>query len=288
MSIRNDLLYQENIITQEELAKIINPISDELLDEYGADISLSGYSEVVKEYVSKINSYLEYGNMNKFDKNYEEVEIETPIIRYHKLSEYVLCNEDDENSELIETDINQYNSDGEIVSTKKQKVYMKKVEPYYIDCLADDEGAVAYETTVKTKKYILKEQSKSKGFILSIELLEKLPQEFLSLLKCNISAVINNIERLRNLFFDEKVMTKKVTLTFFNDILDAIEKIKQENKDAYINKQYFNKEAQLKNLPLLKAQYISLYNAYEDLMARQSFFIKKAKHTKGLELDRGL
>lgn len=286
MAIRNDLLYQENIITQEELAKIINPISDELLDEYGGDISLSGFSKVVAEYISKINSYLEYGNMNKFNKDYEETEVETPIIRYHRLTDYILCDENDEGAEVVEQEINQYNSNGNIISTKKQKVYMKKVEPYYIDCLADDEGAVAYETTVKTKKFIEKKSAKD-SFIFDTKI-ENLPSEFLSLSKVNISMLINNLEKLRTLFFDIKVMTKKVSLTFFDDIIESINNVRQQNEDCYKNKEYFNRDVQIKNLPILKAQYISLYNAYEDLMARQSLFIKKAKHTHGEELDRGL
>ena len=41
-------------------------------------------------------------------------------------------------------------------------------------------------------------------------------------------------------------------------------------------------------MPLLKQNYVAYYNEYEDLMARQSLFIKKAKHTDGKELDKGL
>ncbi len=259
MAIRQDLLYKENIITQSQLEQIINPFNDELLEKYGSDIGLSGYVEVVNQFIKKINSFIEYGNFNKYNKNYKEEVEEQKIIRYRK----------------------------------------KVNDNEYINCLADDEGAEPYEYTYTTKKYVeIEPKYTYKGFTkveveqdndnVYSELDIELPAEFEPLKKCDITVLLNNIEKIKYLLYNEKAITKKVALSLIDDIVTGIENAKQENFNQYTNKQYFNKDIQIQNLPLLKKNYISYYNEYEDLMARQSLFVKKAKHTNGSELDKGL
>lgn len=245
MAIRKDLLYQENILTQSELEQIINPFDNDILEKYGDDIGLSGYPEIVNQFIKKVNSYIEYGNFNKYNKNYKEVVEEYKIVRYRK----------------------------------------KVNETEYIDCLADSEGAEPYEYTFKTKKYV--EDSQGQNNVIS-ELNIDLPPEFKPLKKCDITLLLNNFEQIKQLLYNEKVITKKVAVSLLDDIVAGIEVAKDENFQQYINKQYFNADIQSKNLPLLKQNYIAYYNEYEDLMARQSLFIKKAKHTDGKELDKGL
>lgn len=259
MAIRKDLLYKENILTQSELEQIINPFDKEILEKYGSDIGLSGYIDIVNQFIKKINSFIEYGNFNKYNKNYKEVVEEQTIIRYRK----------------------------------------KVGENEYIDCLADSEGAEPYEYNYKTKKYVeIEPEYKYKGFEkieidkpndnIYTELDIDLPEEFEPLKKCNITLLLNNLEKIKYLLYNEKVITKKVAVSLLDDIVSGIENAMQENQQQYLNKQYFNKDVQIKNLPLLKQNYISYYNQYEDLLARQSLFVKKAKHTDGKELDKGL
>lgn len=286
MAIRQDLLFKENIITEEELAKICNPISEELLLKYKDDISLSGFSKVVEEYVSKINSYMTYGNMDKLDTHYEEETVKEKVVRYHKLTDKEICGKDDLGAKETEIEIAQYDKDGNYVGMKKQNMYTKTVEPYYIDCLADDEGAEPYDYYIETKQYLVKKGA-SADELMNLEI-DGLPDEFASLNTIDISMLRNNLENLRTLFFKLNVMTKKVGMSFFDDIIDAIKKCREDNLNAFKEKQYFNKEQRVALLPVIKQQYISLYNIYEDLMARQSLFIKKAKHTDGGELDIGL
>ena len=246
MAIRSDLLYQENILTQSELEQIINPFDEDILEKYGANIGLSGYIEIVNEFIKKINSFIEYGTFNKFDKNYKEVVEEQKIIRYRK----------------------------------------KVNDNEYIDCLADSEEAEPYEYTFKTIKYVETNEEQD-NFYIELDNIS-VPPEFEPLKKCNISVLINNLEKIKFLLYNEKVITKKVAISLLDDIIAGIEEAQKENYKAYQNKEYFNKDIQSANLPIIKQNYISYYNQYEDLMARQSFFIKKAKHTKGKELDYGL
>ena len=67
MAIRNDLLYQENILTQSELEQIINPFDNDMLEKYGDDIGLSGYPEIVNQFIKKVNSLSNesIGNISK-------------------------------------------------------------------------------------------------------------------------------------------------------------------------------------------------------------------------------
>ena len=267
MAIRADLLYKENIITEDELNKIINPLNDDILEEYGADIALKGYSLVVKEFIDKINSFFEYGHFNKYIKTYKKVEEKQIIIRYRrKLTE-----------------------NGE-----------------YIDCYADDDGAEPYETEFIQTKYVqtdVKDNKSSWKYVLGKEDYkvynsnenfeiendkEKLPNEYLPLRKANISEIVNNIEKIRKLFFGLNVMTKKVALGFIEDILKGIKAAREENKGMYEREEYFNKKVQSAKLDSLKQNYIAYYNEYEDLMAKQSLWVKKSKHTHGEELDYGL
>ena len=261
MAIRSDLLYKENIITQSELEQIINPFDNDMLEQYGSDIGLSGYPEIVNQFIKKINSFIEYGNFDKYDKDYKEVIEEKTIIRYRK----------------------------------------KVNDNEYIDCLADSEGAEPYEYTLKIKKYVEiqpqyvfnfrkfeKEKIQTENDNVYSQIDVDLPPEFESLKRCNVTLLLNNLEKIKYLLFNEKVITKKVAVSLLDDIISGIENAQNENFQQYINKAYFNKELQSKNLPLLKKNYITYYNEYEDLMARQSLFVKKAKHTNGKELDKGL
>ena len=246
MAIRNDLLYQENIISQDELNKVLNPLDENILEEYGADLALKGYTLVVQDFINKINSFFEFGHFNKYSKSYKKVEETQTIIRYRrKLTE-----------------------DGE-----------------YVDCYADDEGAEPYEVEFTQTKYVLDKSNKDN---IVIESNEEVPNEYKPLITANITEIINNIEKIKTLFFKLNVMTKKVALGFVEDILKGISEAKIENKNMYDNKQYFNKEVQSQNLGSLKNNYIKYYNEYEDLMARQSLWVKKSKHTHGEELDYGL
>ena len=259
MAIRKDLLYEENILTQSELEQIINPFDNDILEKYGDDIGLSGYPEIVNQFIKKINSFIEYGNFEKYNKNYKEVIEEHKIVRYRK----------------------------------------KVNETEYIDCLADSEGAEPYEYTFTTKKYVELEPKYTYKAFQKVEVAQEndnayseidveLPKEFEPLKKCDITLLLNNLEQIKYLLYNEKVITKKVAVSLLDDIIAGIENAKEENFNSYINKEYFNKDLQSKNLSLLKQNYISYYNDYEDLMARQSLFIKKAKHTNGSELDKGL
>ena len=267
MAIRNDLLYQENIITEDELNKIINPLDDETLEEYGTDLALKGYTFVVKEFIDKINSFFEYGHFNKYIKTYKKVEEKQVIVRYRRK----LC------------------KDGG-----------------YVDCYADDDGAEAYETEFVQTKYVqtdIKDNKYNISYMLGKEDYkiynsdenfeiendkENLPEEYLPLRKANISEIINNIQQIKKLFLGLNVMTKKVALGFIEDILKGIKSAREENKDMYERQEYFNKKLQSAKLDGLKQNYITYYNEYEDLMAKQSLWVKKSKHTRGEELDYGL
>lgn len=125
MAIRDDLLYEENILNEKEVSQILNPFDEKILKEYGSDIALSGYTKVVEEYIKKINSFLEYNNCNKFDKHYKEVIQEYKIVRFRK----------------------------------------KVNENEYVDCLADSEGAQPYDYILKTKTYVEDEQGKDNVYI---------------------------------------------------------------------------------------------------------------------------
>lgn len=263
MAIRNDLLYKENIITKEELEKVLNPLDEETLQEYGDSIGLSGYISVIKQYINKINDYLQYGDFDKNNKNYiKEVE-SINIVRYHK-----------------------------------------KVNGEYVDCLANEEGAEQYTYTLNLDKYIEKDNIKKvnsnfwykekvtdneiKGNVIcKLENIE-IPKEFESLLQCDITQIMINFSKIEELFYTKNKLTVKVAINYLQDILTALEQAKYENEQDYINKRYWNKQLQKEKLPYIKEQYINIYNAYEDGKSAQSFYIVKAKHTNGNELDSGI
>lgn len=252
MAIRNDLLYSENIITKEELEVILNPLSDEILKEYGSDIGLSGYIKVVEEYILKINDYINYGNFNKSSKNYvKKTEIKN-IIRYHR----------------------------------------KVNETEYIDCLSTDEGAEPYNYSLNIDTY--EEDKKATDNIYSIldetddKVLVDIPNEMKPLLKCDITEIEKNFEKIEELFYTKNILTAKVCINYLENLITTLKQAKEDNKQDFLNKKYFDKSLQYSKLPFIKDQYIDLYNAYEDGMALQSLFIKKAKHTDGKELDKGL
>lgn len=265
MAIRNDLLYEQNIITKDDLEKILNPLDEETLKEFGGDLGLNGYISVIKQYINKINDYLQYGNFDKNNKNYIK-EVQTiNIIRYHK-----------------------------------------KINGEYVDCLADDEGAQPYTYTLSIDKYEQKERVKKvnsnylfkksikeeqaenfDNVISEIENIE-IPNEFKSLLQCDITELMINFSKIEELFYTKNKLTVKVAINFLQDILSSLDNAQYENEQQYLNKQYWNKDIQNAKLPFIKEQYIKLYNAYEDGLSAQSFYIKKANHTTGTELDRGI
>lgn len=263
MAIRNDLLYEENIVTRQELEKILNPLDEDTLREFGGSLGLDGYISVVQQYINKINDYLQYGNFNKNNKNYIKKVETTNIIRYHK-----------------------------------------KVDGQYVDCLADDEGAQPYTYSLQIDKYIEKENVKKvnsnfwykqetkkeenyDNVISEIENIE-IPNEFKSLLQCDITELMINFSKIEELFYTKNKLTVKVAINFLQDILSSLDNAQYENEQQYLNKQYWNKDIQNAKLPFIKEQYIKLYNAYEDGLSAQSFYIKKANHTTGTELDRGI
>lgn len=265
MAIRNDLLYKENIITKEQLEKVLNPLDEETLQEYGSSIGLAGYISVIKQYINKINDYLQYGDFNKNNKNYIKETESINIIRYHK-----------------------------------------KVNGEYVDCLADEEGAEEYTYTLNLDKYIqkdnvkkvnsnflfkksqkeLKEEIKSDNVISELDI--EIPNEFKSLLQCDITELMINFSKLEELFYTKNKLTVKVAINYLQDILTALEQAKYENEQQYLNKQYWNKQLQSQKLPFIKEQYIKIYNVYEDAKSAQSFYFVKAKHTNGKELDEGI
>lgn len=261
MAIRSDLLYEQNIVTKEELEKILNPLDEDTLKEYGTDIGLRGYISVIEQYINKINDYIQFGNLDEHNKNYVKTTQKTEIVRYHKLV------------------------DGE-----------------YLDCLADDEGAEPYSYSLSIDKYEEKENIKkvNSNFLFQKDIKEKydnvvsvlenieVPKEFVSLLQCDITELMINFSKLEELFFTKNKLTVKVAINYLEDILNALKQAEYENEQQYLNKEYWNKEVQNAKLPFIKEQYIKLYNAYEDGLAAQSFYIKKSKHTNGNELDEGI
>lgn len=262
MSIRKELLYEQNIITKEELEKVLNPLDEETLTEFGASLGLAGYVSVIKQYINKINDYLQYGNLDKSNKDYIKKVETIDIVRYHK-----------------------------------------KINGEYIDCLANEEGAEPYTYTLSIDKYEQKdnikkvssnswfkksiEQEQTDNVVSEIENIE-IPTELKSLLQCDITELMINFSKIEELFYTKNKLTVKVAINYLQDILTALENAKYENEQQYLNKQYWNKEVQNAKLPYIKEQYIKLYNAYEDGLSAQSFYIKKAKHTNGNELDSGI
>lgn len=263
MAIRNDLLYEQNIITKDDLEKVLNPLDEDTLKEFGGDLGLNGYISVIKQYINKINDYLQYGNFDKSNKNFIKNVETINIVRYHK-----------------------------------------KINGEYVDCLADDEGAQAYTYTLKIDKYTEKETvkkvnsnfwykqetKKEENFdnvISEIENVE-IPNEFKSLLQCDITQLMINFSKIEELFYTKNKLTVKVAINFLQDILKSLDNAQYENEQYYLNKQYWNKDIQNAKLPFIKEQYIKLYNAYEDGLSAQSLYIKKAKHTNGSELDSGI
>lgn len=264
MAIRQDLLYSQNIITKDELNQVLNPLDEETLKEFGGSLGLDGYISVVQQYINKINDYLQYGNFDKNNKNYKKEVQTTNIIRYHK-----------------------------------------KINGEYVDCLADDDGAEPYTYTLQIDKYVQKENVKKvnsnywykeetnvkdenyDNVISEIENIE-IPNEFKSLLQCDITELMIDFSKIEELFYTKNKLTVKVAINFLQDILSSLDNAQYENEQQYLNKQYWNKELQNAKLPFIKEQYVKLYNAYEDGLSAQSFYIKKANHTSGTELDRGI
>lgn len=262
MTIRNDLLYKENIVTKEELQKILNPLDEDTLSEFGQHLGLSGYVSVVKQYINKINDYLQYGNFDKSNKDYVKTVETVNIVRFHK-----------------------------------------KVNGNYVDCLADEEGAESYTYTLSIDKYEQKENVKkvNSNFLFKNEIKKEdndnvvsvienveIPNEFKSLLECDITELAINFSKIEELFFTKNKLTTKVAINFLQDIISSLENAKYENEQQYLNKQYWNKEVQNAKLPFIKDQYVKIYNAYEDGLSAQSLYVKKAKHTNGSELDKGI
>lgn len=262
MAIRNDLLYKENIVTKEELQKILNPLDEDTLSEFGQHLGLSGYVSVVKQYINKINDYLQYGDFDKSNKDYVKTVETVNIVRFHK-----------------------------------------KVNGDYIDCLADEEGAEPYTYTLSIDKYEQKENVKkvNSNFLFKNETKKEdndnvvsvienveIPNEFKSLLECDITELAINFSKIEELFFTKNKLTTKVAINFLQDIISSLQNAQYENEQQYLNKQYWNKEVQNAKLPFIKDQYIKIYNAYEDGLSAQSLYVKKAKHTNGSELDKGI
>lgn len=263
MAIRNDLLYEQNIITKEELEQVLNPLDEDTLIEFGGSLGLDGYISVIKQYINKINDYLQYGNFDKNNKNYIKEVQTVNIVRYHK-----------------------------------------KINGEYVDCLADEEGAEQYIYTLAIDKYIERENIKKvnsnylfkqtikedKNFDNVISEIENvdIPEEFKSLLQCDITQLMINFSKIEELFFTKNKLTVKVAINFLQDIINFLNNAQYENEQFYLNKQYWDKQGQKVKLPYIKEQYIKLYNAYEEGMSAQSLYFKKAKHTDGKELDTGI
>lgn len=260
MAIREELLYEENVLTQEELAKVLNPFDENILNEYGNDINLSGYSEVVSQYAGKVNSYIQYGNCDKNNKNYKEVIEQDKIVRYRV-----------------------------------------KINGEYFDCLPDTEGAEPYDYIFQSTKYIeeqnqtidfislFKKQKQVDGDNVVLEFTDiDLPEELKSFNKCDITPLLNNFARLKYLLYNEKVITKKVAVWLIKDILNGINQAKQELKQWYDEKRFFDKDKHIDELPLIKQNYVNYHNAYEKLKQKQSLNLVKADISDGKELDFGL
>lgn len=265
MAIRKELLYEQNIITKEELEKVLNPLDEETLSEFGGSLGLSGYISVIKQYINKINDYLQYGNFDKSNKDYIKTVETVNIVRYHKKIEgqYVDCLADEEGAEPYTYTLS--------IDKYEQKERVKKVNSNYL-----------------FKKSIKEEQAENFDNVISeIENVE-IPKEFKSLLQCDITELMINFSKIEELFYTKNKLTVKVAINFLNDILSSLENAKYENEQQYLNKQYWNKEVQSAKLPYIKEQYIKLYNAYEDGKSAQSFYIVKAKYTDGKELDSGI
>lgn len=262
MAIRNDLLYKENIISKEELEKVLNPLDEETLAQYGSSLGLAGYISVIKQYINKINDYMQYGNFDKSNKNYVK-EVQTiNIIRYHKKvnGEYVDCLADEESAEQYTYTLS--------IDNYKEKESVKKVNSNYL--------FKKEEKIDTTNDNVISE--------LDIEI----PKEFKSLLQCDITELMINFSKIEELFYTKNKLTVKVAINFLQDIISSLESAKYENEQQYLNKQYWNKQTESAKLPYIKEQYIKIYNAYEDGKSAQSFYFVKAKHTNGSELDSGI
>ena len=189
MAIRNDLLYEQNIITKEDLEKVLNPLDEDTLREFGGSLGLDGYISVIKQYINKINDYLQYGNFDKNNKNYIKEVHTINIVRYHK-----------------------------------------KINGEYVDCLADEEGAEQYIYTLAIDKYIERENIKkvNSNFLFKqiqqeqepsdnvISVIENIdvPEEFKSLLQCDITKLIINFSKIEELFYTKNKLTVKVAIFF--------------------------------------------------------------------------
>ena len=263
MAIRNDLLYKENIITKDELEKILNPLDEETLQEYGSSLGLAGYISVIKQYINKINDYMQYGDFDKNNKNYVKEVESVNIVRYHKKvnGEYVDCLADEEGAEQYTYTLN--------LDKYTEKESVKKVNSNFLFKKVKKEEEQTYDNVVS-------------------ELDIEIPKEFKSLLQCDITELMINFSKIEELFYTKNKLTVKVAINFLQDIINSLEQAKFENEQQYLNKQYWNKQTESAKLPFIKEQYIKIYNAYEDGKSAQSFYFVKAKHTNGSELDSGI
>lgn len=268
------LLFKGNRLSEEELADILNPIKQEEIDKYDRLLNLEGLMTDISDFYEKFIAYLQTGNSAEFDKNYEIIEEDVKVIRYHKKIPSL-------KPEVI---------DGEIELKKTSE------NDIWIDCTADTLGAEPYDYIFKRKKLVRKNSDKIRYDYLKgdeifnnnlksvVSLGLELPDNLKALDNININDTIQCLSDLKEVFIDNPQFSNRVCIMLVDCILeglyDIINNIQQQyNKNSLINVREF-----VLQLPMLRANWQACYNAYEK---SKNFGFSGYKKANLSDLDKG-
>lgn len=271
---RDDLLFEGNRISEEELGKILNPIKEDELDKYDSLLNLEGMFKDIEDFYEKFFAYIQTGNAGSYDKNYEIVEETKTVTRYHKKIPTL-------KPELVNDEI-------ELEQTSDNDIW--------IDCMANDEGAVAYDYTYTFKKLIQKSSDKLRAeYLTGQELFDSnlkslvslglsLPENLKALDTININDTIKNLVDLKEIFIDNPQFSNRVCIMLIDCILESLYETIGNIELKYKNKTLINITELIKQLPALKANWIACYNAYEK---SKNFGFSGYKKANESDIDEG-
>lgn len=273
-----ELLVKGNRLSTQELADILNPIKQEDIDKYDRILNLEGLFKDINDYFEKFIAYLQTGNSAQYDKSFQIIEETVTVKRYHKKVPSMTIKDVNNNLELEQT------SDNEI----------------WIDCSADDEGAVSYDYSFTRQKLVEKPDNtvlalaqlfnkldtiktgKSANNLLSAGL--ELPENLKALNYININDTIENINQLREVFVDNQQFSNRVCLMFINSVLNSLQETINKLKKSYQEGSIVNIKQFIALLPSLRANWKACYDAYEKAKNLGFSGYKKANLD---DLDRG-
>ncbi len=262
--INNELLIDGNIISQDELNKILSPFSPEELLKYAEQLSLTGLNKDITDYIQKYNSFLSTGDTESFNPNCRIVSETKTVKLYHRLIQDV---------------------DGKNV---------------YENCTPDTDGAIAYDYTYTINKVELVSgnaealkmfASKTDGYKQAMSdslycyIDDVKDNNLVGLYYADYNDFVKDFSVLEEIFLYNPFMTNRVILEVINDLLNNLDELKKWNKNNYNNEAYFNRSELQEKLGYLKMMYIAYYNAYEKAC---NFGFGGHKTTNGSELDEGI